>query len=117
MNLEVFEDIENLKLDNFKKKPTSKTAKQLEAIKVLWESKDETSQVGVWECSPGSFTADRTEMSEYCKIFSGTATVQDTDGGNQRFIKPGDVLILPIGWKGSWIIHSQMRKFYILTKC
>lgn len=116
MNLEVFEDIEKLKLDNFKQKPTSNTEGQLEAIKVLWKSKEENTQVGVWECSPGSFTADRSEISEYCKIFSGTATVQDSDGGNQRFLKQGDVLILPIGWKGSWTIHTQMRKFYILTK-
>ena len=115
MNLEVFEDIEALKLDNFKQKPTSITKGQLEAIKVLWESIDKTTQIGLWECSPGKFTADRSGMSEYCKIFSGSATVQDDDGGNKRFIKQGDLLVLPIGWKGSWLIHSQIRKFFIIT--
>ena len=117
MNPQVFQDVETLKLDNFQQKPTSVTHGQLEAIRVLWQSEDRSTQIGVWECLPGKFTADRSEISEYCKIFSGSATIEDSVGGNQRFIKRGDVLILPIGWKGSWTIHAQMRKFFILNKC
>jgi uncharacterized cupin superfamily protein len=116
ITLEAFKEVSSLTLENFKPKPTSSTKGQLEAIQLLWESNDGKTQIGIWECTPGNFTADRSKTSEYCKILSGTATVQDYDCKNERFIQKGDLLILPVGWIGNWTIHTQLKKLFIISK-
>jgi uncharacterized cupin superfamily protein len=35
---------------------------------------------------------------------------------NLREIKAGDLLILPQGWKGEWIIHEHMRKLFVIDE-
>jgi uncharacterized cupin superfamily protein len=40
--------------------------------------------------------------------------VTNHDGSGARKIKAGDLLVLPIGWRGEWEIHEQMRKTYVL---
>ena len=110
----VFNDLAAIALVNFKDKPTSLTAGQQEASSILWTSADGHCKIGVWECQPGHFTADRTSAGEYCHIIKGRATVTRVDGETQREIKAGDLLVLPQGWKGEWIIHEQMRKLFII---
>jgi uncharacterized cupin superfamily protein len=75
IDLKSFGDLSNLDLGPFAPKPTSFTDGQVEAAKQLWASDDGMSQVGVWECTPGRFSADRTKSSEICHILSGSATV------------------------------------------
>ena len=53
--------------------------------------------------------------SEICHILSGSATVVGKQGGDERTIGAGDVLVLPLGWEGEWTIHEQVRKTYVLT--
>jgi uncharacterized cupin superfamily protein len=115
IDLKSFGDLSNLDLGPFAPKPTSFTDGQVEAAKQLWASDDGMSQVGVWECTPGRFSADRTKSSEICHILSGSATVVK-EGGDDRRVGPGDVLILPLGWEGEWTIHEQVRKTYVLTR-
>ena len=111
---EVFNDLAIIALDTFKDKPTSLTKGQQEASLLLWTSADGHSKLGVWECQPGRFTADRSTAGEYCHIITGRATVTNVDGINSHEIKAGDLLVLPQGWKGEWIIHEHMRKFFII---
>ena len=110
----VFNDIADIALDTFKDKSTSLTIGQQEASLLLWTSADGHSKLGVWECQPGRFTADRSTAGEYCHIITGRATVTNVDGINSHEIKAGDLLVLPQGWKGEWIIHEHMRKFFII---
>jgi uncharacterized cupin superfamily protein len=114
INLEMFENLSSTVLGSFSDKPTTLTAGQTEASNLLWTSADGTTKIGVWEGTLGHFTADRTAGGEYCHIISGRATVSDADGGNSRTIGPGDLLVLPQGWTGEWVIHEHMRKLFVI---
>ncbi len=114
IDLKLFDDLDSLPKAEFKPKPTTLTAEQKEALQPLWESLDGLTKVGIWDCTPGTFTADRTAMAELCHILSGSATVTNYDGSGSRRIEAGDLLILPIGWRGEWQVHETMRKSYVL---
>ena len=94
-------------------KPTSISGDQYEASQTLWTSPDGHVETGVWECSPGRFTAVRDTSSEICHIVSGRVSLHNSDG-TSKGVGPGEVLVLPIGWKGEWTIHETTRKLYIL---
>lgn len=115
ISLDSFGDLSKVDVGAFKPKPTTLTEGQTEAANNLWTSDDEKTKIGVWECTEGRFTADRTGGAEYCHIISGRATVVNEDGSNPRDIGAGDLLILPKGWKGEWTIHEHMRKLYVIS--
>lgn len=115
ISLDSFKDLAGTDVGPFKPKPTTLTEGQTEAAKTLWSSPGSLTHIGVWECTEGRFTADRTLAGEYCHIISGRATVVNEDGSNPRDIGPGDLLVLPQGWKGEWTIHEHMRKLYIIS--
>jgi uncharacterized cupin superfamily protein len=93
-------------------KPTSRTG-QMESTLSMWEAGPDTS-TGVWECEPGEFSAVRDTCTEVCQILSGTATVHGEDGTSVR-VAAGSLLVLPIGWRGTWVIHEKIRKTYVLV--
>ncbi len=115
ISLDSFGDVSTVDIGEFKPKPTTLTEGQTEAANTLWSSPDGLTNIGVWECTEGRFTADRTSAGEYCHILAGRATVVNADGSNPRNIGPGDLLILPQGWKGEWTIHEHMRKLYVIS--
>lgn len=110
-----FPDLATLPLTAFTDKPTSLTPGQQEATSLLWASADGRVKIGIWECMPGRFTADRSRAGEYCHILSGRARVQNADGAAPRDLAAGDLLILPQGWIGEWEIHEHMRKLFVIT--
>ena len=114
IDLKLFGDLDSLPKGELKPKPTTLTSGQKEALQPLWESFDGLTKVGIWDCTPGTFTADRTAMAELCHILSGSATVTNYDGSGVRRIVAGDLLILPIGWRGEWQVHETIRKTYVL---
>lgn len=105
----------DIDLGDFGPKPTRLTENQTEASRQLWQSDDGLVAVGVWECTPGRFTADRRTSSEICHIISGRVEMRHEDGTIQ-LMGPGDCLILPMGWMGEWNILEQTRKLYIVHK-
>jgi uncharacterized protein len=114
INTAAFGDLAALDLGAFAAKPTSYEGDQQEASATVWTSSDGVTRVGVWECTPGRFTADRTAMAELCHILSGRVTLHDKDGTTRDF-GPGEMFVLPKGWTGEWTIHSRTRKIYILS--
>ena len=116
IDLKIFSDLQDTQLGDFSNKPTTLTNGQVEASKELWVSVDGKIKAGVWECTEGQFTADRSKNAEYCHIISGSAVIENEDDNLCREIKSGDLLILPIGWKGKWTITKHMRKLYILSE-
>ncbi|NVK34860.1 MAG: DUF861 domain-containing protein [Rhodobacteraceae bacterium] len=114
IDLLVFKDLAAQALGPFGDKPTTLTEGQQEAATILWTSADETTKLGVWECTPGHFTADRTKGGEYCHIIAGRASVTNADGNGTKEVGPGDLLVLPQGWTGEWIVHEPMRKLFVI---
>lgn len=115
IDLKVFAALSTTPVGDFSPKPTSLTDGQVEASTCLWTSADGKTMIGVWECTPGRFTADRSKSAEYCHIISGSASVTNQDGSGTRDIGPGDLLVLPLGWKGEWTIHTHIRKLYVIS--
>ncbi|WP_121062629.1 cupin domain-containing protein [Chachezhania antarctica] len=113
-DLSAFTALADTPLGPFASKPTTLTDEQEEASAMLWQAPDGHMKIGVWECTPGHFTADRTAAGEYCHILSGRASVTNADGSGAREIGPGDLLVLPKGWSGEWVIHEHMRKLFLI---
>lgn len=109
MELIGFDDLKNVDVGKARNKATSITGDQFEASTVLWTSSDGAMEIGVWECSPGRFSADRSASSEFCHIIAGRVELNGPEG-NTRTFGPGDALALPLGWKGEWNIIEHTRK-------
>lgn len=92
-------------------KPTSITGQGETTNQV--HSQDDVLDVGIWACDPGEFTADRSAATEVCQILSGSATVVGEDGVKAE-IAAGSLLVLPIGWRGTWTVHEAIRKTYVI---
>lgn len=103
----------SIDLGEAKPKPTSIAGEQFEASKQLWCSTDGAMRIGIWECTPGRFSAIRETSSETCYIIRGRISLHGGDGVSQE-LSAGDMLVLPKGWRGEWTIHEQTRKLYIL---
>jgi uncharacterized cupin superfamily protein len=93
-------------------KPTSQNG-QTESTLSLWTSPDGNYEMGVWECSPGTFTARRDGYDEVAHIVAGTATVSSVAGDTVE-LAPGSVFVTPEGWTGTWTIHDTLRKTYFI---
>ncbi|HEV7417840.1 cupin domain-containing protein [Tianweitania sediminis] len=113
IDLETFKSLAAVELENFKPKPTSLEGDQQEAATTLWQSPDGRLEVGVWECTPGRFTADRSTSTEICHFISGVVEMTDAEG-QKRKLGAGDLLVLPRGWKGEWCIIERTRKLYLI---
>lgn len=111
IDLSVFTGLAGIDLGPMSDKPTTLTPGQQEAARALWTSPDGALEIGVWECTPGQFTADRSEAAEFCHFLQGRIVMTHTDG-TRRELGPGDALMLPRGWKGTWEILERTRKIY-----
>ncbi|MDX3926127.1 MAG: cupin domain-containing protein [Shinella sp.] len=115
IDLHTYQGLAAFDLGPFSPKPTSMEGNQFEAARVLHASPDGSLEVGVWECTPGRFTADRSAGSETCHIIFGKVEMQGQDG-KTRLLGPGDLLVLPQGWKGEWRLTERTRKLYIMHR-
>lgn len=113
IHVENFGDLLSRDIGAFAPKPTSFAGDQQEASVVLWTSPDGGMETGIWECTPGRFTADRTKIAEICHILTGRVSLHDEDG-TSRDIGAGEMFVLPLGWRGEWTIHERTRKIYTM---
>lgn len=65
---------------------------------------------GIWECTPCSFTAKYDE-DEFYYMVEGKVVIRDDLGGAATFV-PGDVILVPAGFTGSWDVVAYTKKFY-----
>ena len=114
IGFENFGDLQTLDIGAFAPKSTSIAGDQQEAAKVLWTSPDGGMETGVWECTPGRFTADRTQSAEICHLLTGRVTLHNGDG-TSRDIGAGEMFVLPLGWRGEWTIHERTRKIFTMV--
>lgn len=93
-------------------KPTTLTG-QMEQIDIVWTSEDGKLVYGLWECEPGTFTANRDGYHETATIVAGRATITAEDGTVIEAV-PGTMLSTPEGWKATWVCHERIRKVFNL---
>jgi len=115
IDLSAFHALAGTPLGPFAAKPTSLEGAQQEASRVLWASSDERVSIGIWECTPGRFTADRSKASEFCHLISGRIEMTHADG-RKVLLGPGDAINLPLGWIGEWRVLERVRKIYVITR-
>ncbi|MGH9297580.1 MAG: cupin domain-containing protein [Acidimicrobiales bacterium] len=77
----------------------------------LWED-GSGSETGIWECTEGP-SRWSLETNEFVHVLSGRMTVTE-DGGSPTEIAPGDTVLFPRGWSGTWEIHERLRKLYVI---
>lgn len=92
-------------------KATATTEGMSEASLEVWSA--DSLDVGVWEATPGSFTAFRDNYHEVCQILSGSVTIT-SEGGDPVRVGAGDTVVMPAGWKGLWEVHETIRKTYVI---
>lgn len=90
-------------------KPTATTEGMTESGQSVWAN--DRIDTGLWECNAGSFTATREGYSEICTILSGRVTLEVEGLENEEF-GPGDIMVMPSGWKGIWHVTEPLRKHY-----
>ena len=112
IDLSVFTRLADIDLGPLEGKPTTLTPGQKEGAKSLWTSPDGALDIGVWECTPGLFTADRSAAAEFCHFLQGKIVMTHVDG-TKKTLGPGDAIMLPKGWKGTWEIVEHTRKIYV----
>lgn len=95
-------------------KPTSITENQCEAARVVWESENGRIDTGLWEATPGTFTATRDGYTEICTFLSGRVTITG-EGEEPVIYGAGDIIVMPSGWRGTWDVHETVRKHYTLV--
>ena len=112
IDLSIFTNLAGIDLGALADKPTTLSPGQKEAATSLWQSPDGALDIGVWECTAGSFTADRSAAAEFCYFLQGKIVMTHLDG-TRRELGPGDAIMLPRGWKGTWEILEHTRKIYV----
>jgi len=75
--------------------------------------KDEHVEIGIWECSPGTFPGARIGYNELMVFVAGAGTIT-TEDGDVREIGPGVVYASLDGWKGTWNVTETIRKVYVI---
>ncbi len=113
VDLSAFMGLADMPLGPMVAKPTSLTGDQFEASVAL--AHHDKVEIGVWECTPGRFSADRSTSSEFCHFISGTLEMTHQDGTKQR-LGAGDAIFLPVGWRGEWNVMEHVRKLYVITQ-
>jgi uncharacterized cupin superfamily protein len=72
-------------------------------------------EVGVWECTPGSYRIHRDGYDETMLILAGRATLF-AENGMAFPIAPGVAMVTPNGFSGHWVIEEAVRKVYVITR-
>lgn len=115
INLSTFVGLARMDLGPMAPKPTSFEGNQQEASVTLVTHDDGRVEIGVWECTPGRFTADRSKSAEFCHFIAGRVQMTHADG-RKELLGPGDAVDLPLGWKGEWRVIETVRKLYVITQ-
>jgi uncharacterized cupin superfamily protein len=76
----------------------------------LWESGAASS--GIWECTAGP-SRWILETNEFVHLLAGHMTVTP-DAGDPVELGPGDAMVFPRGWTGTWVITETLRKLYVI---
>lgn len=68
---------------------------------------------GVWSCSAGAFKVEDYSINEVMLLVEGRMSLTDTVGKAVE-LKKGDMFFIPKGWSGTWTVHEDMQKMYVI---
>lgn len=111
----VLEGVQNLALSRPTPKASATAGNPKESAYEIWRTSDNSVEIGVWECTPGSFLATREGYDEVCYVMSGSAKITQ-DVGPSVVLSAGDTLVTPEGWTGEWEVLETLRKIYVIQR-
>ncbi|GAA1134551.1 cupin domain-containing protein [Nocardioides aquiterrae] len=76
--------------------------------------KDERSELGLWQISPGEFTTVHQGYVEAVTIASGRGRLIH-ENGTVTHLRPGSVAVLEEGWAGRWVVEETIVKCYAVV--
>ncbi len=82
--------------------------------KMLVKTRDRTSSITVWECTPGRFNWHYSE-DETVVVISGEVFIT-TEQGEERRLGQGDMAFFPGGSSCTWRVTDRIKKVAILRK-
>ena len=87
-------------------------------ISGVFISKADGVKTGLWECTPGSFPAEKRANTESVYIISGRVRITDLDesDGDGRECGPGDSFVLEKGSSVRWTVLETCRKFFVIAE-
>jgi uncharacterized cupin superfamily protein len=80
--------------------------------KVMAKSKDNTSYIMVWECTPGQFNWHYSD-DETVVLLSGEVFISNGKGPERR-LSAGEMAFFPAGSSCTWRITDRVRKVAVL---
>ncbi|MFK7803008.1 MAG: cupin domain-containing protein [Anaerolineae bacterium] len=75
--------------------------------------KGEGFESGVWSCSAGAFEINSYSINEVMLLVAGSMSLTDLAGKTVE-LKEGDMFFIPKGWSGTWTVHQDMQKMYVI---
>jgi uncharacterized cupin superfamily protein len=83
-------------------------------VKMLVKTKDRTSRIIAWDCTPGTFNWKYVEDEMVC-VLSGEVFISTADGVERR-LGTGDMAFFPAGSSCTWRVTERVRKVAFLRK-
>ncbi|MEK8044854.1 MAG: cupin [Burkholderiales bacterium PBB6] len=82
----------------------------------LYESGPEGLAAGIWECGPGRWRiAFGPREHEYFVVLSGRARIHSASGAVTD-IGPGQAVIIPANFQGSFEVLERVRKHFVVVE-
>ena len=106
------EDVAAAKLTPIGPKANTISGEPFESELVM--SKDDVTETGIWEVTPGVCRGSKIGMWEYMHFVSGAGTITD-ESGNVTEIRPGVACFIPDGWTGVWNVTETVRKTFVIS--
>lgn len=76
-------------------------------------AKGEGFESGVWSCSAGAFEISSYSINEVMLLVAGSMSLTDLTGKTVE-LDEGDMFFIPKGWSGTWTVHQDMKKMYVI---
>lgn len=82
----------------------------------LYESGPEGLAAGIWDCEPGRWRIEfGPHEHEYFVVLEGLARIHD-DAGAVTEIGPGQAVVIPAGFRGSFEVVERVRKHFVVVE-
>lgn len=87
-------------------------ARPTEALTSDWAFCNGEVEIGIWECTPGTFGESTGDMNEAMFMVGGRVTITHADGSYD--LAPGSLWTTPRQFRHSWVVHQTTRKLYVI---